>query len=154
MELWWKTMKFLFQTSFWINGRILNTKMPFSYIKLYNCENICYVAYPPEALFWPLKEDKYIPCRCMKSFVYLRNLATSDMPISGFPGCWWPRWLSWMRVQLLKGGCGFNPGRSATFFHGDFIMKYFLRSFSPFHWFKKVICQFLAKECSQYRLTL
>ena len=31
--------------------------------------------------------DKYIPCRRMTSFVYLRNLATSDIPISGFPGC-------------------------------------------------------------------
>ena len=31
--------------------------------------------------------DKYIPCRWMTSFVYLRNLATSDIPISGFPVC-------------------------------------------------------------------
>ena len=31
--------------------------------------------------------DKYVPCRWMTSFVYLRNLATSDIPISGFPGC-------------------------------------------------------------------
>ena len=33
------------------------------------------------------------------------------------------------------------------------MMKYFLRSFSPFCWFKKGRCQFLAKECSQYWLT-
>ena len=33
------------------------------------------------------------------------------------------------------------------------IMKYFLRSFSPFCWFKKGSCQFLAKECAQYWLT-
>ena len=33
------------------------------------------------------------------------------------------------------------------------IMKYFLRSFSPFLWFKKGSCQFLAKECAQYWLT-
>ena len=33
------------------------------------------------------------------------------------------------------------------------IMKYFLRSFSPFHCFKKGSCQFLAKECAQYWLT-
>ena len=37
--------------------------------------------------------DKYIPCRWMTSFVYLRNLATSDIPISGFPG--------WLRVISL-----------------------------------------------------
>ena len=35
--------------------------------------------------------DKYIPCRWMTSFVYLRNLATSDIPISGFPGWSWRR---------------------------------------------------------------
>ena len=33
------------------------------------------------------------------------------------------------------------------------IMKYFLRSFPPFRWFKKGSCQFLAKECAQYWLT-
>ena len=33
------------------------------------------------------------------------------------------------------------------------IMKYFLRSFSPFRWFKKGSCQFLVKECAQYWLT-
>ena len=27
---------------------------------------------------------------------------------------------------------GSNPAGSATFFRGDLIMKYFLRSFSPF----------------------
>ena len=27
---------------------------------------------------------------------------------------------------------GLTPARSATFFHGDLIMKYFLRSLSPF----------------------
>ena len=33
------------------------------------------------------------------------------------------------------------------------IMKYFLRSFFPFRWFKKGSCQFLAKKCAQYWLT-
>ena len=28
---------------------------------------------------------------------------------------------------------GSTPAESATFFHGDLIMKYFLWSFSPFH---------------------
>ena len=28
---------------------------------------------------------------------------------------------------------GLTPAVSATFFRGDLIMKYFLRSFSPFH---------------------
>ena len=28
---------------------------------------------------------------------------------------------------------GSTPARSATFFRGDLIMKYFLQSFSPFH---------------------
>ena len=33
------------------------------------------------------------------------------------------------------------------------IMKYFLRSFSLFRWFKKGSCQLLAKESAQYWLT-
>ena len=37
---------------------------------------------------------------------------------------------------------------SATFFRGDLIMKYFLQSFSPFRWFKKGSCPFLAEECT------
>ena len=48
---------------------------------------------------------------------------------------------------------GLTPTRSATFFRGDLIMKYFLRSFSPFRQLKDGSCQFLAKECAQYWLT-
>ena len=84
----------------------------------------------------------------------------------------WPRWLSWMPVQLET---RFNscPGRQHSFVEIDheifstvlpaevgnilswrLIMKYFLLSFSPFRWFKKGSCQFLAKECAQYWLIL
>ena len=45
-----------------------------------------------------------------------------------------------------SGGCGFDPDAPATFFRGDLIMKYFLRSFSPFHWFKKGSCQLQASQ--------
>ena len=105
MEFGWKTIKFPFQTWFWINRRILYIEMPFSYIKLFNWENIGYVAYPPEALFWSLKEDKYIHCRWMTSFVYLRNLATSDIPISGFPG-WTRKRVVEIRYVRSDGGLG------------------------------------------------
>ena len=37
---------------------------------------------------------------------------------------------------------------SSTFFHGDLVMKTFLRPFSLFHLFKKSSCQLLAKECA------
>ena len=37
---------------------------------------------------------------------------------------------------------------SGTFFHGDLVMKTFLRPFSLFRWFKKSSCQLLAKECA------
>ena len=43
---------------------------------------------------------------------------------------------------------GSTPAGSATFFRGDLIVKYFLRSFSPFRYFKKCSCHFLAKECA------
>ena len=55
---------------------------------------------------------------------------------------------SWSSV----GGCGFDPTGSATFFRGVLITKYFLLSFSHFHWFKKGSCQFLMKECAQTHL--
>ena len=42
---------------------------------------------------------------------------------------------------------------SGSIFLFRLITKYLLRSFAPFHWFKKSICQFLAKECAQYWLT-
>ena len=57
--------------------------------------------------------DKYIPCRWMTSFGYLRNLATSDIPISGFPG--WgigvgyqkdPRWAKKSTPPVRAGGGG------------------------------------------------
>ena len=51
------------------------------------------------------------------------------------------------------GGRGFNPCRGRNILSWRLIMKYFLRSFSPFRWFKKGSCQFLAKECAQYWLT-
>ena len=42
-----------------------------------------------------------------------------------------------------------TPARSETFFRGDLMTKYFLRSFSPFRLFKKGSCQFQAKACTQ-----
>ena len=37
---------------------------------------------------------------------------------------------------------------SGTFFRGDLVIKTFLQPFSLFRWFKKSICQLLAKECA------
>ena len=44
------------------------------------------------------------------------------------------------------GGHGFDPAKVCNILSWRLIMRYFLRSFSPFHWFKKGSCQFLAKE--------
>ena len=51
------------------------------------------------------------------------------------------------------GGRGFDPAKVGNILSWRLIMKYFLRSFSPFRGFKKGSCQFLAKECAQYWLT-
>ena len=51
------------------------------------------------------------------------------------------------------GGRGSTPAEVGNILLWRLIMKYFLRSFSPFRWFKKGSCQFLAKECAQYWLT-
>ena len=48
------------------------------------------------------------------------------------------------------GGRGFNPRRGRQHSSMEIDQKYFLRSFSPFRWFKKGSCQFLVKECAQY----
>ena len=65
-----------------------------------------------------------------------------------------PRWLSWMRRptgdQEVAGSTLVEVGNILSW---RLIMKYFPRSFSPFRWFKKDSCQFLAKECAQYWLT-
>ena len=45
---------------------------------------------------------------------------------------------------------GSTPAKVGNILSWRLIMKYFLRSFSPFRWFKKGSCQFLAKECAQY----
>ena len=45
---------------------------------------------------------------------------------------------------------GSSPAEVGNMNSWSLIMKYFLRSFSPFCWFKKGSCQFLAKECAQY----
>ena len=39
-----------------------------------------------------------------------------------------------------QGVAGSTPAGSATFFRGDLMMKYFLRSSSPFRLFKKGSC--------------
>ena len=48
---------------------------------------------------------------------------------------------------------GSTPAEVGNILSWRLIMKYFLRSFSPFCWFKKGSCQFLMKECAQYWLT-
>ena len=65
-----------------------------------------------------------------------------------------PRWLSWMRRPTGdQEVAGSNPAKVGNILSWRLIMKYFLRSFSPFRWFKKGSRQFLAKECAQYWLT-
>ena len=66
-----------------------------------------------------------------------------------------PRWLSWMRRPTGdQDVAGSTPGKVGNILSWRLIMKYFLRSFSLFRWFKKGSCQFLAKECAQCWLTL
>ena len=62
----------------------------------------------------------------------------------------------YMMMHRLTGDqevAGSTPAEVGNILSWRLIMKYFLRSFSPFHWFKKGSCQFLAKECAQYWLT-
>ena len=64
------------------------------------------------------------------------------------------RWLSWMRRPTGdQDVAGSTPAEVGSILSWRLIMKYFLRSFSPFRGFQKGSCQFLAKECAQYWLT-
>ena len=56
-------------------------------------------------------------------------------------------------VRLETRNVGSTPAEVSNILSWRLIVKYFLRSFSPFLWFKKGSCQFLAKECAQYWLT-
>ena len=65
-----------------------------------------------------------------------------------------PRWLSGMRRPTGdQEVAGSTPAEVGNILSWRLIMKYFLRSFTPFRWFKKGSCQFLAKECAQYWIT-
>ena len=65
-----------------------------------------------------------------------------------------PRWLSWMRRPTGDQEIASStPAEVGNILSWRLIMKYFLRLFSSFRWFKKGSCQFLAKECAQYWLT-
>ena len=65
-----------------------------------------------------------------------------------------PRWLGWMRRPTGdQEVAGSTPAEVGNILSWRLIMKYFLRSFSSFGWFKKGSCQFLAKEYAQYWLT-
>ena len=62
-----------------------------------------------------------------------------------------PWWLSWMRRPTGdQEVAGSTPAEVGNILSWWLIVKYFLRSFSPFRWFKKGSCQFRAKECAQY----
>ena len=62
-----------------------------------------------------------------------------------------PWWLGWMcHPTGDQEVAGSTPAEIGNILPWRLIMKYFLRSFSPFRWFKKGSCQFLAKECAQY----
>ena len=66
----------------------------------------------------------------------------------------WTASVAWMRRPTGdQEVAGSTPAEVGNILSWKLIMKYFLRSFSPFRWFKKGSCQFLAKECAQYWLT-
>ena len=79
--------------------------------------------------------------RRQKCISWLRKLSTENRP----------RWLSWMRHPIGdQEVAGSTPAEVGNILSWRLIVKYFLRSFSPFRWFKKGSCQFLAKECARY----
>ena len=85
-------------------------------------------------------------------------------PLQNWPLHEWPWYRCHREIAGLSGsvwcmsnwwsGCHwFNSCRVRQHSLWRLIMKYFLRLFSPFHWFEKGNCQFQAEECAQYWLT-
>ena len=114
---------------------------------------------------WTLHEvqshttDHDLCCSCIYSQSFLLHCffpsqEPPDTFLKWFSNDSRPRWLSWMRRptgdQEVEGS---TPAEVGNILSWRLTMKYFLRSFSPFRWFKKGSCQFLAKECAQYWLT-
>ena len=82
------------------------------------------------------------------------EVSVQHMPLIQTPVYRRPRWLSWMhRPTGDQEVAGSTPAEVGNILSWRLIVKYFLRSLSPFRWFKKGSCQFLAKECAQYWLT-
>ena len=108
-----------------------------------------------------IKQDLSCISICLFSILYnskfillVSSLGTNTVFVTRIHCISRPRWLSWMRRPT--GGqevAGSTPAEVGNILSWRLIVKYFLRSFSPFRWFKKGSCQFLAKDCAQYWLT-
>ena len=93
----------------------------------------------PKCIFW------YIFCmgfywskvnfkQCLQ-----KHLSKSNAGLGGSVGCgsgWW------------SGGWRFEPSWVDNILSWRLIMKYLLWAFSPFRWFKKDSCHFLAEDCA------
>ena len=87
---------------------------------------------------------KFWPAGSNIRFVSNTNLSARLISFVNGPGT-----VAWSEASSL--GMQVAPSSiptSGTFFHGDLVMKTFLRPFSLFRWFKKSSCQLLAKECA------
>ena len=101
---------------------------------------------------WDQQADPWTEMDRCVSLLVLQDCIWSSG--STTPRLRWPRWLSWMRRPTGdQEVTGSTPVEVGNILLWRLIMKYFLQSFSPFRWFKKGSCQFLAKECTQYWLT-
>ena len=100
-----------------------------------------------------LEEPQAVPVIMHLQGMFFRWNNFSELPTS-YVLVGRPWWLSWMRRPTGdQEVAGSTPAEVGNILSWRLIMKYFLRSFSPFRWFKKGNCQFLAKECAQYWLT-
>ena len=98
-------------------------------------ENIWYC--PPDDILKRIPiQESFLGCHQVGNNIYFQNAG-----LGGSIGC---------AVRLETSS---TPAEVSNILSWRLIMKYFLRSFSPFRWFKKGSCQFLVKECAQYWLT-
>ena len=86
-----------------------------------------------------LEKDPYVMYHQSMKMAFMSFMNSACL--GGSVGCtsnWW------------SGDCMLDHGLVGNILLWRWVMKYFLPSFSPFCWFKKDSCQFLAKGCVLY----
>ena len=127
--------------------RSLNIALDFLHMVRESCKKFCHWV----RITSVLRFIKHIFITNLQSIPHFCNFLAQSRKADKKSSLSRPRWLSWMRRPTGdQEVAGSTPAAVGNILLRRLIMKFFLRSFSPY---KKGSCQFLAKECAQHWLT-